>query len=207
MTITPLKEFFYSRARAWWHMPLIPALERQRQVDFWVRGQPGLQSEFQDSQGYTEKPCLEKTNLPPKENSSTNSTLCMCTCTTVWRGQRLASGVFLNHSSPYFSILMWYVCVCMFLSTYVDARHTYKHSCGGSSLQILSGIFLHCSSALFRQTQGSLTWLVSLTNLLWRCTVSAFHSGTSEVYYQAHSASIYVLRILMSVLMLEQHAC
>jgi hypothetical protein len=27
-------------------------------VDFWVRGQPGLQREFQDSQGYTEKPCL-----------------------------------------------------------------------------------------------------------------------------------------------------
>jgi hypothetical protein len=31
-------------------------------VDFWVQGQPGLQSEFQDSQGYTEKPCLEKQN-------------------------------------------------------------------------------------------------------------------------------------------------
>jgi hypothetical protein len=41
-------------------MPLIPALGRQRQADFWVRGQPGLQSEFQDSQGYTEKTCLEK---------------------------------------------------------------------------------------------------------------------------------------------------
>jgi hypothetical protein len=41
-------------------MPLIPALGRQRQADFWVRGQPGLQSEFQDSLGYTEKPCLEK---------------------------------------------------------------------------------------------------------------------------------------------------
>jgi hypothetical protein len=41
-------------------MPLIPALGRQSQADFWVRGQPGLQSEFQDSQGYTEKPCLEK---------------------------------------------------------------------------------------------------------------------------------------------------
>jgi hypothetical protein len=27
-------------------MPLIPALGRQRQVDFWVWGQPGLQSEF-----------------------------------------------------------------------------------------------------------------------------------------------------------------
>jgi hypothetical protein len=43
-------------------MPLIPALEKQRQADFWVRGQPGLQSEFQDSQGYTEKLCLKKQN-------------------------------------------------------------------------------------------------------------------------------------------------
>jgi hypothetical protein len=34
--------------------------ERQRQVDFWVRGQPGLQNEFQDSQSYREKPCLKK---------------------------------------------------------------------------------------------------------------------------------------------------
>jgi hypothetical protein len=31
---------------------------KQRQANFWVQGQPGLQSEFQDSQGYTEKPCL-----------------------------------------------------------------------------------------------------------------------------------------------------
>jgi hypothetical protein len=29
-------------------------------MDFWVRGQPGLQSAFQDNQDYTEKPCLEK---------------------------------------------------------------------------------------------------------------------------------------------------
>jgi hypothetical protein len=47
-------------AGQWWCMPLIPALGRQRQVDLWVWGQPGLQSEFQDSQGYTEKPCLGK---------------------------------------------------------------------------------------------------------------------------------------------------
>jgi hypothetical protein len=43
-----------------WRMPLLPALRRQRQADFWVQGQPGLQSEFQDSQCYTEKPCLKK---------------------------------------------------------------------------------------------------------------------------------------------------
>jgi hypothetical protein len=48
-------------------MPLIPALGRQRQANFWVRGQPGLQSEFQDSQGYTEKPCLEKTKKKKKK--------------------------------------------------------------------------------------------------------------------------------------------
>ena len=31
----------------------------QRQADLQVQGQPGLLSEFQDSQGYTEKPCLQ----------------------------------------------------------------------------------------------------------------------------------------------------
>ena len=41
-------------------MSLIPTLGRQRWEDFRVPGQPGLQTEFQDSQGYTEKPCLEK---------------------------------------------------------------------------------------------------------------------------------------------------
>jgi hypothetical protein len=40
----------------WWLTPLIPALGRQRQADFWVPGQPGLQSEFQDSQDYTGNP-------------------------------------------------------------------------------------------------------------------------------------------------------
>jgi hypothetical protein len=47
-------------ARRWWRMPLIPALWRQRQAHFWVRGKPGLQSEFQDSQSYKEKPCLRR---------------------------------------------------------------------------------------------------------------------------------------------------
>jgi hypothetical protein len=39
-----------------------PRTREARQADFWVRGKPGLQGEFQDSQGYTEKPCLEKQN-------------------------------------------------------------------------------------------------------------------------------------------------
>ena len=41
---------------------LIPAFRRERQVDFWVQGQPGLQNEFLDSQGYSEKPSLKQTN-------------------------------------------------------------------------------------------------------------------------------------------------
>jgi hypothetical protein len=56
--------------QVWWRTPLIPALSRKRQADFWVRGQPGLQSEFQDSQSYTEKPCLEKKQTNKKLNFS-----------------------------------------------------------------------------------------------------------------------------------------
>jgi hypothetical protein len=53
-----------------------PRLGRQKQADFWVWGQPGLQSEFQDSQGYTEKPCLEKqkTNNKTKQNKTKKNT-------------------------------------------------------------------------------------------------------------------------------------
>jgi hypothetical protein len=36
---------------------------------FLSQGQPGLQSEFQDSQGCTEKPCLEKQNKTSKKES------------------------------------------------------------------------------------------------------------------------------------------
>ena len=61
---------------AWRHTPLIPTLGRQRQADFWVRGQPGLLSEFQDSQGYTEKPCLGKTKQNNNNNNNNNKPCC-----------------------------------------------------------------------------------------------------------------------------------
>jgi hypothetical protein len=37
-----------------------PNTQKQRQEDLRVQGQPGLQSEFQYSQDYIEKPCLRK---------------------------------------------------------------------------------------------------------------------------------------------------
>ena len=47
--------------RLYWHMPLIPALGKQRQGEsLWVKNQPGLQSEFQDSQRCTVKPYLKR---------------------------------------------------------------------------------------------------------------------------------------------------
>ena len=42
-----------------------------------IQGQPGLQSKFQDNQGYTEKPCLEK----PRENNAVQKE---STDTKVW---------------------------------------------------------------------------------------------------------------------------
>ena len=53
-------------------MPLIEAFGKKRQADFWVYGQHGLQSEFQDSQDYTEKPCLEKNKTKQKKTQNRN---------------------------------------------------------------------------------------------------------------------------------------
>jgi hypothetical protein len=63
---------------AWWRTPLIPALGRQRQADFRVWGHPGLPSEFQDSQGSTEKPCLKKkqTNKQTKNKEQKQESGC-----------------------------------------------------------------------------------------------------------------------------------
>jgi adenine C2-methylase RlmN of 23S rRNA A2503 and tRNA A37 len=53
----------------WRLTPLIPALRRQRLENVCVQGQPDLQREFQDSQGYTEKAYFEKPNQSYKQNN------------------------------------------------------------------------------------------------------------------------------------------
>jgi hypothetical protein len=83
-------------------MPLIPALGRQRQADFWVWGQPGLQSEFQDSQGYTEKPCLKKKKKEKKKKRIYGFS-CLClrmlplqtgiTISSLWSAEDQTKGV------------------------------------------------------------------------------------------------------------------
>lgn len=50
-------------------MPLIP---EKAGGSLWVQGQPGLQSQFQDSQGNKEKPCLEKPNQQTKQKKCVN---------------------------------------------------------------------------------------------------------------------------------------
>jgi hypothetical protein len=101
------------KAGQWWHTPLIPTLRRQRQVDFWVQGQPGLKSEFQDSQGYTEKPCLEK---PKKQtNKKQGPSLYVFVCSSVTKSHTWSMWSYLKHaSSAWKSYLKHTVCFkCM----------------------------------------------------------------------------------------------
>lgn len=53
-------------------IPLIPALLGLGQRHLRVRGRPGLQSKFQNSQGYTDTFCLKKTKTKPKLQSGSN---------------------------------------------------------------------------------------------------------------------------------------
>ena len=64
---------------AWkcWCMPFIPGLGRQLQADFWDQG---LQSKFQDSQGYTEKSCLGKKKYTKILNRDSKSQKILSRC-------------------------------------------------------------------------------------------------------------------------------
>jgi hypothetical protein len=71
-------------AGQWWCTPLIPALGRQRQVDFWVRGQPGLQSEFQDSTvRATQRNPVSKTINKTKQNKTKQKAFA-CSTMSIW---------------------------------------------------------------------------------------------------------------------------
>lgn len=49
-----------SKAPTWWHIPLIPALGRQRQVDLYeIRASLVYLAEFQDNQSYIVRPALK----------------------------------------------------------------------------------------------------------------------------------------------------
>ena len=60
----------------------------QMQAGLRVWGQPGLQKEFQDIQGYTERPCLEKHEQEQASKQTEKNHLgekkikgvCMCVC-------------------------------------------------------------------------------------------------------------------------------
>jgi hypothetical protein len=55
-------------------MLLIPALQRHRQENL-LSSRPGLHSEFQDSQSYTERPCFRKTEQNKKAWKSSHGNM------------------------------------------------------------------------------------------------------------------------------------
>jgi hypothetical protein len=76
----------------------------QRQVDFWFQGQTGLQSEFQDSQSYTEK------TLSRKKKShcwSTNIQVLYLTCLVVIQFRWLLSISEFADFSKWFIYIIW----------------------------------------------------------------------------------------------------
>jgi hypothetical protein len=75
-----------------WGPPVTPALGRQRQANISGQGQPGLHSEFQDSQGYTEKPCPRE-RKEQKQTQTEFVGLCVCSLTLQARERDRCSGV------------------------------------------------------------------------------------------------------------------
>jgi hypothetical protein len=57
-----------------------PSTREAEAGGFLSSSQPGLQSEFQDSQGYTEKPCLEKQTKQNKTKQKQQQRFIVCVC-------------------------------------------------------------------------------------------------------------------------------
>jgi hypothetical protein len=103
-------------AGQWWRIPLIPALGRQKQVNFWVWSQPGLQSELQDSQGYTEKPCLKTPPTPQKRKKATCSSVL-----EIWFFVYTnLSSIYLVVCSSHPALTYSSVCLSIYLSIYLS---------------------------------------------------------------------------------------
>jgi hypothetical protein len=79
-----------------------PSTREAWQADFWVRGQPGLQSELQDSQGYTEKPCLEKPKKKKKKKKKKNSGKLKKNTAGGWRDDSVVKGAYCSSKGPKF---------------------------------------------------------------------------------------------------------
>jgi hypothetical protein len=94
---------------AWWRTPLIPALRRQ--VDFGVQGRPALQSEFQDSQGCTENPCLKKPKTKQNKTKQKNNNKKTNNQPPPPQKKKRKSNV--NFDQVQFTSVMFYVVCCM----------------------------------------------------------------------------------------------
>jgi hypothetical protein len=75
-----------------------PSIREAEAGGFLSSRQPGVQSECQDSQGYTEKPCLEKPKKKKKKKKST-------------RPKRSKERSFVFCCSYYLFVFIVYVCV------------------------------------------------------------------------------------------------
>ena len=94
-----------------------PSTWRQRQVDLCVQRQTGLQSEFQDSQDYKEKPCLNKQTNKVCAHVCVCGHICVhryaCRYVCVCRDQKSASSIVPQEPSILgFFLLLFFVLFC-----------------------------------------------------------------------------------------------
>ena len=112
----------------WWCMPVIPALGRQRQVDFWVRGQPGLHSEFQERQGYTEKPCLKKNNEFRIAMISSYTILCLTKLYIDYIYSHIYTYIYIIHIYMYIFIYIYIVVIYIHMHIYLLLSKAIPHN-------------------------------------------------------------------------------
>jgi hypothetical protein len=91
------KDLWRCVKRPWWHTPLIPAFRRQRQEDFWVRGQP-WSTEWVPGQPGLHRETLSRSPHPhPTPNK--------------WKpADKLTTGVLVAWVECHFCLLQWLTC-------------------------------------------------------------------------------------------------